>query len=109
MPIAAGVLGIIGGVWSLTMWIIALRGALSWEPGIVLFVITLILCVMGIVGAGLAFRRARAGGTLMLMAGIAMLILIILIEWERTIDFIYMALPIGLLMAGGILGLVARR
>ena len=111
MKIAGGILGIIGGIWGflgsiLIAWVGTALQALGIMGGTVttIGVVGIILSIVGIVGGGLAFGRPKAGGILMLIGSIGLIIVVAMgaTAW-------YVILPMALLIVGGILALVGSR
>ena len=113
MQIAAGLLGIIGGIWALVIsFYLIVVGALFGVIGITYLPtigsIALIFSVIGILGGVLAFAKPRIGSCCMLIGSVGAIILTVLfaINGHATVHTI---LPMILLIGGGVLALAKGR
>lgn len=113
MSIAALILGILGGIWELILGIlVATAGSLisgieffgdTGSAIIAIGVVIIILSICGIVGGGVVMSKAKAGGILILVAALGMIVLAIFDPSWVTI------VPALILITGGVLGLVVSR
>ncbi|HEY55620.1 MAG TPA: hypothetical protein G4N91_05065 [Dehalococcoidia bacterium] len=113
MQIAALLLGILGGLWELIIGIsaVAFGGWISEAGGfgdlggavIGIGVVIIILALCGIIGGGIVMVNAKAGGILILVAALGMVILAVFgPHWASII-------PAIALITGGVLGLLASK
>jgi hypothetical protein len=113
MKFAAGILGIIAGVWTFFLsWYLVIVGAFIGLIGPTyiptMAVIALIFSAIGVFGGVLAFVKPRIGGCGMLVgsAGPIILTVVFAINGDASVITI---LPMIALIAGGVLALAKGR
>jgi hypothetical protein len=114
VKLAAGIMGIIGGAWTLVVsWgaIVVgmfLKAFLDYPYLMSIGGITILLSIVGIVGGFLTFAKPGIGGFLMLVGsvGAIMLTVVFAIHGQATVHTI---LPMILLIVGGVLALTKAR
>lgn len=114
MKFAAGILGIIGGAWTLVVSFgavvvgVFLEAILDFPHLVTLGSVTIILSVIGIVGGVLAFAKPSIGGYGMLIGSVGAIILTVVFAINGHAS-VHTILPMILLIGGGVLALAAAR
>lgn len=114
MRVAAGILGIIGGVWALIISYgamvvgVFLQALLDFPHLTTIGGIAIIFSIIGIVGGVLAFAKPSIGGYCMLIGSVGAILLTVVfaISGSATVHTI---LPMIMLIGGGILALTKGR
>ena len=114
MKFAAGILGIIGGVWALIVSFgaivvgVFLEAILDFPHLVTIGSVAIIFSIIGIFGGVLTFAKPSIGGCCMLIGSVGAIILTVVfaINGSATVHTI---LPMILLIGGGVLALAKGR